>query len=244
MKAWIAIFFPFVLLAADPFTKGCQSYQKGDFDQAIKTWEGMVHQGYEDYRLYYNMGCAYYRLGERGRAILWLKRARQLNPLHPYIQENLDFIQSQLKDKFPSPRENLTIRFLRNILYALPLHTLSMMMLGLYMAFHIFWFFYLLTRRSPIKPFWVYGMTLTACLFIILSVPFSVQIYSTHAVEQGVVLMPSVSARSAPQEDSTMLFVLHEGTTIRLHEKVGSWQRISLPNGLTGFIPILTFEKI
>jgi len=54
----------------------------------------------------------------------------------------------------------------------------------------------------------------------------------------------TVTARSAPQADGTDLFVVHEGTSVRLWETVEGWQRITLPNGLTGFVPLETIERI
>jgi len=63
-------------------------------------------------------------------------------------------------------------------------------------------------------------------------------------VVRGVVMAPAVTARSAPQADATDLFVVHEGTTVRLWEAVEGWQRVTLPNGLTGFVPLESIERI
>ena len=77
------------------FTEGNRLYAAGQFADAAKAYEGAVHQG--DYRanLFYNLANAYYRLGDRGRAILNYQRTLLLEPGHAEAAANLAFVRGR-----------------------------------------------------------------------------------------------------------------------------------------------------
>ena len=58
--------------------------------------------------------------------------------------------------------------------------------------------------------------------------------------------MVTVTAvKSSPSSDkSTDLFILHEGTKVKILEKTGSWTNISLADGRQGWIKTLDIEEI
>ncbi len=41
-----------------------------------------------------------------------------------------------------------------------------------------------------------------------------------------------------------MLFAVHEAATVEIVDERGGWARISLPDGLNGWLPVETFERI
>jgi hypothetical protein len=53
---------------------------------------------------------------------------------------------------------------------------------------------------------------------------------------EAVILAPSVTVLSAPDENSTDMFILHEGVKILLNEQRNEWVNISLSDGKTGWI--------
>jgi SH3-like domain-containing protein len=62
--------------------------------------------------------------------------------------------------------------------------------------------------------------------------------------EQGIILSPSVTVRSTPSESGTELFILHEGTKVRVNEEVTGWQNIRIIDGREGWIRSNDFELI
>jgi len=59
-----------------------------------------------------------------------------------------------------------------------------------------------------------------------------------------VVVAPSAAAREGPQEKAVSHFEIHEGTTVRVEDEDGSFRRVKLANGLTGWIPAGAVELV
>ncbi len=76
----------------EPFALGNARYAAGDFAGAAQAYEDRVRQGDFSANGFYNLGDAYYRLGDRGRAILNYRRALLLEPSHAEAAANLAFI--------------------------------------------------------------------------------------------------------------------------------------------------------
>ncbi len=79
--------------ATEPFEKAKQAHDEGRFSDAIALYQSILEQGYISDALLFNLGNAYYRLGEPGRAVLYYSRASYLNPADPDITYNLGFVQ-------------------------------------------------------------------------------------------------------------------------------------------------------
>ena len=77
---------------ATGFASGNQRYAAGDYAGAVQAYEAAVRQGRFSANLFYNLGDAYYRLGDKGRAILNYRRALMLEPSHAEAAANLAFI--------------------------------------------------------------------------------------------------------------------------------------------------------
>jgi SH3-like domain-containing protein len=63
---------------------------------------------------------------------------------------------------------------------------------------------------------------------------------TTHAI----ILDSTVDILSAPSSGSSQLFVLHEGTKVKIKDQTEGWLEISLPNGNQGWIVIKSVAKI
>ena len=63
--------------------------------------------------------------------------------------------------------------------------------------------------------------------------------------DAAIVMRPVSSVKSSPSYDSAKdLFVLHEGTKVKVIDSVGSWNNIELADGRQGWIPSSDIEKI
>jgi Tetratricopeptide repeat len=106
-RAIIAVLFAIVwmlwgnhrLSAADTgerqrsFVRAQEQFDKAqtpeDYRAAAKEFEKILSDGFQNGVVYYNLGNAYYRAGDYGRAILSYRKAKSLRPRDAYLEANL-----------------------------------------------------------------------------------------------------------------------------------------------------------
>src|SRR5438094_9441408 len=77
------------------FTKANQDYAQGNFKEAISRYETLVSSGQWSANLFYDLGNAYFRTGDFGRAILNYERALALERHHPEATANLQIARDE-----------------------------------------------------------------------------------------------------------------------------------------------------
>ena len=60
----------------------------------------------------------------------------------------------------------------------------------------------------------------------------------------AVIMAAEVNLRSAPDESSAAVLLLHEGTSVDLTDQIGEWYKVELQNGEQGWLPKRKLEKI
>lgn len=78
------------------FARGNALYADGKFADAASAYELQVHRGEYSANLFYNLANAYFRRGDRGRAILNYQRALLLEPAHAEAVANLAFVRGRV----------------------------------------------------------------------------------------------------------------------------------------------------
>ena len=61
--------------------------------------------------------------------------------------------------------------------------------------------------------------------------------------DSAIVMIPVSSVKSSPSGGKD-LFIIHEGTKVKILDSVGSWQNISLADGRQGWIELSSIEII
>jgi len=65
-----------------------------------------------------------------------------------------------------------------------------------------------------------------------------------HARNEGIVMVSSATVKSSPDAGSSDLFVLHEGTKVKIEDAIGNWVEIRIANGNKGWIEFSNLEII
>jgi tetratricopeptide (TPR) repeat protein len=71
-------------------------YAQGKFPEAASLYESMIKAGRHSSPLFFNLGNAYFRQGQLGRALFNYCRAERLAPRDPDIQANLRFTRERV----------------------------------------------------------------------------------------------------------------------------------------------------
>ena len=107
MKQYNIIFFALLFTAsslwAQTKAQADSAYINKDYAQAIEIYESLLQDG-ESGEIYYNLGNAYFKQDELGRAILNYERALLLQPGNADVSANLDIARAKTIDKVnPNP---------------------------------------------------------------------------------------------------------------------------------------------
>lgn len=183
-------------------------------------------------KLFYNMANAYYELGEYGWAIYYYRLAQQLLPRNALIKQQLT--HALVKQGFPPPLEQPIAQNVLYWQYKMSQPERIQLFLGLLAATFLSASWLVWVRREPIK---ILCGVLTACTTLILG---SI-LYTQYFAPLQAVTVEAYGLYHAPTGDSAIVSAepLIPGTTLQIHDIVddGSWLRVSIPQGQTGYLP-------
>jgi tetratricopeptide (TPR) repeat protein len=74
-----------------------------EYRESAALLESLLADGFRSGAVYYNLGNAYYRAGEYGRAIAAYRKAKPYRPRDPYLEANLRQALSVAPGKLPEP---------------------------------------------------------------------------------------------------------------------------------------------
>ena len=224
---------------------GVQAYTAGDYASALKDWEDVRATGLMSKELYFNLGNAYFKTGEIAPAILWYERALRLDPSDADVRYNLEFARAQTQDKIDEVPEIFFEQWGHAMCYLLPSNTwavLSLVFFGLTVALVLL---FLLGRTSTQRRMGFFAAIVTF-LIAFLGWDFA-QWQRTEALRQdmAIVMRPVSSVKSSPSaEGAKDLFILHEGTRVKILDNVSGFSNIELADGRQGWIPSGEIEII
>jgi len=218
----------------DEFVRANSAYEAGKFADALAAWEGLYARGLSGASLCYNIGCAHYRLGRRGHAILWFERARSLAPRDEDIRFNLSLARSHLPDETVPPWETFD-----RVLSPGELSVLVAILLAFLLGAAGFG---ALTGRDSgkLKP-WLAG---AAVALVVLGAWLALRARDL-ASPQGFVVAAAAEVRSGPGEEYTAGFTVPEGRRALLLNSRNGWVEIGVPGqGLKGWVREEAVRKI
>ncbi|MCP4632027.1 MAG: tetratricopeptide repeat protein [candidate division Zixibacteria bacterium] len=216
------------------FEKGVELYNNGDYKSSIEVFSDLLNKGYRQPEIYYNLGCAYFRDGNLGHAILNLNRALLLNPSDEDINVNLGYAKQFVIDKIEEPKRSAfesminALVNLFNINTGLLITSVTLWLLCL-MIIAIIWF------KWKDKAAW-YLLSIFIALFAVSSLIGILQIKKEATSHPGVLLSDQADVRTGPGEDFSLQFTAHEGLEFQLETQQEGYWRIRLKNGIKGWI--------
>jgi tetratricopeptide (TPR) repeat protein len=221
-----------------------QSYSSADYAAAISLYESVIGSGYESAGIYFNLGNAYFKLGNIPAAILFFEKARKIDPTDEDIRFNLELANSRIIDKM----EPLPDFFLRTwwksardlfssdqwakiglagfilLLVSAALFVISTMVF---------------TRKIM---FWAGIVCFTIMSASLIFSLYSYREYSRQS--SAIIFTPTITVKSSPNESSVDLFVIHEGTKVYITDMVEGWSEVRLANGNVGWVQTENFRFI
>jgi tetratricopeptide (TPR) repeat protein len=226
------------------FEQANQLYQEGKFAEAREAYEALVKNGYGGGTLYYNLGNAYYKTGDIGRAILSYERALKVMSGDDDLRHNLQLANSVLIDKIePTPRlfiwdywdgvkQFFSLRGLTWLAYALYVLTL--------VAFAAF----VLVRTYRLRKISLIGGLVSGCIMLFLIVVLVARLTDLGKRDRAIVTAQIATVKNSPDAKSSDAFVLHAGAKVQITDQLSEWVQVRLADGKVGWMERSAAEVI
>jgi hypothetical protein len=205
------------------------------FRSSILHYRRMIEEGgVRNGKIFYNIGNAYFRLDDLGRAILNYKRAALYIPNDDNLKQNLQYARGRRKNKIEEKAREKVFKTLFFLHYDL---SYSVRFLVFLVSFALIWLaasLYIFIRSGRLK------------IAIIIFALFSAGFFTSLMVETinfarspaGVIIKDEVVARKGDAVTYQPSFTdpLRAGTEFQLIEDRGVWWQIELVDGIRCWI--------
>ncbi|MBT3375950.1 MAG: hypothetical protein HN742_15255 [Lentisphaerae bacterium] len=193
--------------------------------------EGNVHNG----RLFYNIGNAYFRMEDIGRAILNYRRAETLIPHDQNLQRNLRTARMKRLDRVETKQETKILHTLFFWHYDVSTETRSRAFAVCFLFAWLLAGARLFRKRSSLN----WCLSGAALLATLLLASLMCELVVDRQTRSGVVVAREVIARKGDSDTYEKSFTdpLHAGTELALLEDRREWYHVELADGRRCWLP-------
>ncbi len=220
------------------------AYRNGQYQKAAAMYEQIAKNGYAFPELYYNLGNAYFKLNDIPSSILSYERAKRLAPGDEDIQYNLRLVNLRVVDKIEPVPQLFLLRWWHAFVELYSSEVWAKIGIALLWLFAISAALFLVVRSLIAQRLL---LTMSMLFFVATALAFANVVQDRRAEEAdnfAIVFTPTVSVKSSPDNQSTDLFVIHEGVKVELLDALGDWRKIRLADGKIGWLSGQTVQVI
>lgn len=249
MSKQVLLLFVTYLLSSPLFAAGDHSqwwekanelYSNEQYDSAAQYYERIAKKTPDNAEVYYNLGNAYYRLNNIGKAALNYERALKYKPGHKQASDNLYLTQSRITNRIQPVPEIFFLRWWRSITqssFANTYAVIALIFFLLVIGYHIARRAGYIQKNYPVQL--SIALLAIAALFITLSLVAG----GRKTTNKFAIIMKEAPLMAKPEYGSSKSRI-PEGTKVDICGKKSSWYEVTLPDGRTGWIQNTLIEKI
>ncbi len=200
--------------AQTDFDKANQEYAQGHFKEAIGGYETLARSGQWSANLFYDLGNAYFRAGDFGRAILNYERALALERHHPEAAANLQIARDEARGL--EMQQTSVDAFCTVIL--------------------------IFARRRSARLIALSILSFSVCALAILAT-YEID-RGSKGRGLAIITGDNVQARLATADTANSVLASPPGSEIKILSTRGDWIYAALPNNLRGWIPAKSTELV
>jgi len=222
-----------------------QAYAEGRWNDALSDYELISGMGLESAALYCNTGDACFKAGNVPGAILYYERALKLDPSYADARYNLELLNMGIQDRIDPVPEFVLKAWSREVCYIMDSDAWAVcFIVFMALALALVLLFILSPSVAGRRTGFFAGIVMI--LLAVFSLTFSIwQKKDYMRADDAIVMRPVTSVKSSPSSEASKdLFILHEGTKVKVIDEVGSWNNIELADGRQGWIPAGDIETI
>ena len=221
-----------------------EAFAAGQWQNALNYYQMIEGEHLESADLYYNLGNTCFKLDDIAHAILYYERALKLDPAHADAAHNLEIVRQMTLDKIDVVPDFILVSWFRHLRQGLSADAWAWITLALAALVGVLFLLFRLGGSSALRTV----SFIAGCVFAVLTVfTFVFSLQQKHAItrqDSAIVTTPVCSVKSSPAEGGKTVFVLHEGTKVRILDNVGDFAKVEIADGRQGWASTSTFEVI
>lgn len=221
-----------------PLTKsdGDDAYEMKHYDKAIAIYEALINDEGATKQLHYNLGNAYYRANEIGKAILNYERALRLDPTDDAIKANLEFAQDYIKDEITEQPEMFLATWFHGVTNTFGVDGWAVIAVTAFIIALVGIAVLLMVKKNGIRR----AGLIISIIAVVVSLFANIAAMSLYNFvtdkSQAIVIKEEVTMMSAPGS-STALIRIHEGRKVTvIDDTIENWKEIQLEDGTVGWV--------
>ncbi len=191
------------------FMNGTEAYRNGDWPAAIAAFESLADDGVDNGMLFYNLGNAYLKNEDLGRALLWYERALTHMPDDPDLRFNYEYALTLTKDE-RGEKQSPLLRILFFWKYQLAQRTVRWIAVLFNAALWAALSVLAIRKKRLLRP----SIVLIAAGTILFTATAVFNYVEATHIRHAVILPNQIAVRSGFTDSATQLFVLHAGTKV------------------------------
>jgi tetratricopeptide (TPR) repeat protein len=218
-------------------------YSAEEYNEAILLYESILQTG-ESASVYYNLGNTYYKSGNLGKAILNYERAYLLKPGDEDIRYNLELARSQTVDQIQPIDRFFLVQWIDGLSNVWNTNSWAYISIISFIATLLLAGIFVFTKTTWLKKI-AFFTGIFIFLISIIGFTFSKKqknVLMSH--EYAIILSSTVTVKGSPDDSGTALFVVHEGTKVKMKRSLNQWIEIQLADGNVGWIENSHLENI
>lgn len=223
------------------YTNANALYKANNYPGAQAAYEKLIADGYKEADLYYNLGNCYYRQNDMAKAILNYERALRISPNDEDISHNLNIANAHIADKIVPVPQLGVIKAWQGFTHS---HSAKGWLLW---AVAMAWLA-LIGGAVYLFTVWKKAGIAIATTLVLIALAFTSLAYARGSAEansgEAILTAESIYVKNAPDANSGNAFMLHAGIKFSLLDKVGSYYKVRLADGKTGWLSSNSFEQI
>jgi len=218
----------------DDFEKANNLFKEKKYLQSIELYHSILQQGHTSPSLYFNIGNAYFKIGDLGHAILYYMKAKRLDPGDNDISANLEFAKQFTSIQMEGVQLNPISNFLASLVEHYHLNVL---------AWISSFFFILLILSLSVR--YILGftgsairtsITLILILLIISSMLTTYKYRYDYLTDRAVIVAEECTVTTGPSKESDIELEAAAGLIVEIISESGDYYNILFENKRRGWI--------
>lgn len=219
---------------ASEFRRANEAYEQRDYTAAVGLYEGFLSRGVESAEIYYNLGNAYFKQGDVGRAVLNYLRAERLNPADEDIRHNLEFARQFSRVKLEGVQLNPIQSLFESVVAPYRLSTMAWVSSVLFILFCA-----ALAIRFGLgfRGGWVRAGVIATLVLVLAAAGLTTFKYRTEFLTRRVVIIADESpVQNGPSQNAGIEFQGAPGLVAEVLTESGGYYNVLFENKRRGWI--------